>query len=131
VGDIEKAPPFYGLIFDFRLRGKSEDMAFIDLGDQFLALQKEHRQPTDDGRYFGLVVDDKDAVRKTLAEAGVEILPGPFLDILDPWGNRVEVVAYENIKFSKAPIVLCGMDLAHLSENPQALDELAEKGMSP
>jgi len=79
----------------------------------------------------GLVVDDKDAVRKALAEAGVEILPGPFLDFLDPWGNRVEVVAYENVQFSKAPNVLRGMKLAHLSKNPQALDELAEKVMSP
>jgi len=131
VGDVEEALAFYGRIFDFELRGKSEDMAFIDLGDQFLALQKGRRQPADDGRHFGLVVDDKDAVRKALAEAGVEILPGPFLDFLDPWGNRVEVVAYENVQFSKAPNVLRGMNLAHLSKNPQALDELAEKGMSP
>ncbi|WP_442756107.1 VOC family protein [Methylocystis sp. JAN1] len=131
VGDVEEALAFYRRIFDFELRGKSEDMAFIDLGDQFLALQKGRRQPADDGRHFGLVVDDKDAVRKALAEAGVEILPGPFLDFLDPWGNRVEVVAYENVQFSKAPNVLRGMNLAHLSKNPQALDELAEKGMSP
>ena len=131
VGDVEEALAFYGRIFDFELRGKSEDMAFIDLGDQFLALQKGRRQPADDGRHFGLVVDDRDAVRKALAEAGVEILPGPFLDFLDPWGNRVEVVAYENVQFSKAPNVLRGMKLAHLSKNPQALDELAEKGMSP
>jgi lactoylglutathione lyase len=131
VGDVEEALMFYGRIFDFELRGKSEDMAFIDLGDQFLALQKGRRQPADDGRHFGLVVDDRDAVRKALAEAGVEILPGPFLDFLDPWGNRVEVVAYENVQFSKAPNVLRGMKLAHLSKNPHALDELAEKGMSP
>ena len=131
VGDVEEALAFYGRIFDFELRGKSEGMAFIDLGDQFLALQKGRRQPADDGRHFGLVVDDRDAVRKALAEAGVEILPGPFLDFLDPWGNRVEVVAYENVQFSKAPNVLRGMKLAHLSKNPQALDELAEKGMSP
>ena len=131
VGDVEEALAFYGRIFDFELRGKSEDMAFIDLGDQFLALQKGRRQPADDGRHFGLVVDDRDAVRKALAEAGVEILPGPFLDFLDPWGNRVEVVAYENVQFSKAPNVLRCMKLAHLSKNPQALDELAEKGMSP
>ena len=131
VGDVEEALAFYGRIFDFELRGKSEDMAFIDLGDQFLALQKGRRQPADDGRHFGLVVDDRDAVRKALAEAGVEILPGPFLDFLDPWGNRVEVVAYENVQFSKAPNVLRCMKLAHLSKNPRALDELAEKGMSP
>lgn len=131
VGDVEEAVAFYSRIFDFELRGKSEGMAFIDLGDQFLALQKGRRQPADDGRHFGLVVDDKEAVRKALAEAGVEILPGPFFDFLDPWGNRIEIVAYENVQFSKAPNVLRGMNLAHLSKNPQALHELAEKGMAP
>jgi predicted enzyme related to lactoylglutathione lyase len=131
VGDVEEALAFYGRIFDFELRGKSEDMAFIDLGDQFLALQRGRRQPADDGRHFGLVVDDKEAVRKALAEAGVEILPGPFLDFRDPWGNRIEIVAYDNVQFSKAPNVLRGMNLAHLSKNPRALGELAEKGMSP
>src|SRR5881394_1918514 len=80
VGDIEEALAFYGRLFDFKLRGKSKDSAFIDLGDQFLALQKGRRQPPDDGRHFGLVVDDKEAVRAALAEAGVEVLPGRFLD---------------------------------------------------
>ena len=84
VGDIEEALAFYGRIFDFTLRGKTEDMAFIDLGDQFLALQKGRTQPSDDGRHFGLVVDDKEAVRQALAEAGVEALPGRFLDFRDP-----------------------------------------------
>ena len=88
VGDIEEALAFYGRLFEFKLRGKSEDSAFIDLGDQFLALQKGRKQPADDGRHFGLVVDDKEAVRKALAEAGIEPLPGRFLDFLDPWGNR-------------------------------------------
>ena len=92
VGDIEEALAFYGRLFDFELRGKSETSAFIDLGDQFLALQKGRTQPADDGRHFGLVVDDKDAVRKALADAGIEPLPGPFLDFLDPWGNRIEIV---------------------------------------
>jgi lactoylglutathione lyase len=106
-------------------------MAFIDLGDQFLALQKGRKQPSDDGRHFGLVVDDKDAVRRALAEQGVEVLPGPFLDFRDPWGNRVEIVGYDNIQFSKAPNVLRGMRLAHLSKNAKAIKELAEKGMAP
>jgi lactoylglutathione lyase len=131
VGDIEEALAFYGRIFEFQLRGKDEDMAFIDLGDQFLALQKGRKQPTDDGRHFGLVVDDKDAVRRALAEAGVEVLPGPFLDFRDPWGNRVEIVGYDNIQFSKAPNVLRGMGLAHLAKNATAIKELAEKGMAP
>ena len=131
VGDIEEALSFYGRIFDFELRSKSEDMAFIDLGDQFLALQKGRSQPPDDGRHFGLVVDDKDAVRRALAEAGVQALPGPFLDFRDPWGNRVEIVGYDNVQFSKAPNVLRGMRLTHLSKNAQAMKELAEKGMAP
>jgi extradiol dioxygenase family protein len=131
VGDIEEALAFYGRIFSFELRGKSETMAFIDLGDQFLALQKGRRQPADDGRHFGLVVDDKDAVRQALEAADVEILPGPFLDFRDPWGNRVEIVGYDNIQFSKAPHVLRGMSLTHLSKSPKAIKELADKGMAP
>ena len=131
VGDIEEALAFYGRLFDFKLRGKSEDSAFIDLGDQFLALQKGRRQPADDGRHFGLVVDDKEAVRKALTEAGIKVLPGRFLDFLDPWGNRIEIVGYDNIQFTKASHVLRGMGLAHLAKTPSALQELAEKGMAP
>jgi predicted enzyme related to lactoylglutathione lyase len=131
VGDIEEALAFYGRLFDFKLRGKSGPSAFIDLGDQFLALQKGRTQPADDGRHFGLVVDDKDAVRKALTDAGIQPLPGPFLDFLDPWGNRIEIVGYDNIQFSKAPNVLRGMGLGHLTKNAEAVKELTEKGMAP
>jgi catechol 2,3-dioxygenase-like lactoylglutathione lyase family enzyme len=131
VGDIDEALAFYGRLFDFELRGTSETSAFIDLGDQFLALQKGRTQPADDGRHFGLVVDDKEAVRAALAAAGVEPLPGRFLDFLDPWGNRVEIVGYDNIQFTKAPNVLHGMGLSHLAKNESARKELAEKGMAP
>jgi catechol 2,3-dioxygenase-like lactoylglutathione lyase family enzyme len=131
VGDIEAALTFYGRLFDFELRSKSATAAFIDLGDQFIALQKGRTQPADDGRHFGLVVDDKEAVRRALADAGVEPLPGPFLDFLDPWGNRIEVVGYANIQFTKAPHVLRGMGLAHLSKNETAIKELTDKGMAP
>jgi lactoylglutathione lyase len=131
VGDIDAALAFYGRLFDFELRGKSKTAAFIDLGDQFLALQKGRKQPADDGRHFGLVVDDKEAVRKALADAGIKSLPSPFLDFRDPWGNRVEIVGYDNIQFTKAPNVLRGMGLAHLSKNKKAIKELAEKGMAP
>jgi lactoylglutathione lyase len=130
VGDIDEALAFYGRLFDFTLRGKSATMAFIDLGDQFLALQKGRKQPPDDGRHFGLVVDDKDAVRKALSEAGVKPLPGRFLDFLDPWGNRIEIVGYDNIQFTKAPNVLRGMGLAHLRKNESAMKELADKDMA-
>src|SRR5438105_13320295 len=131
VGDIEEALAFYGKLFRFELRGKSETDAFIDLGDQFLALQKGRRQGPDDGRHFGLIVDDKQAVRKALADAGVATVPGPFLDFLDPWGNRIEIVGYENIQFTKAPNVLRGMGLEALRKNAAATKELAAKGMAP
>jgi lactoylglutathione lyase len=131
VGDIEEALAFYGRLFEFTLRGKSERAAFIDLGDQFLALQKGRKQPSDDGRHFGLVVDDKEAVRAALTAADVKILPGRFLDFLDPWGNRIEIVGYDNIQFTKAPHVLRGMGLADLAKTPQAIKELADKGMAP
>jgi lactoylglutathione lyase len=131
VGDIDEALAFYRRLFDFEMRGKSATSAFIDLGDQFLALQKGRTQPADEGRHFGLVVDDKDAVRKALADAGIQPLPGPFLDFLDPWGNRIEIVGYDNVQFTKAPNVLRGMGLTHLSKNETAIQELTEKGMAP
>jgi lactoylglutathione lyase len=131
VGDIDEALAFYGRLFTFALRGKNESMAFIDLGDQFIALQKGRRQPADDGRHFGLVVDDKEAARKALVAAGVRPIDGPFLDFRDPWGNRVEIVGYDNIQFTKAPNVLRGMGLMHLAKNENAKKELAEKGMAP
>jgi catechol-2,3-dioxygenase len=131
VGDIDAALAFYGRLFDFKLRSKSATAAFIDLGDQFIALQKGRTQSADDGRHFGLVVDNKEAAHKALVDAGIETLPGPFLDFRDPWGNRIEIVAYENIQFTKAPNVLRGMGLAHLSKNEKAIKELTDKGMAP
>jgi catechol 2,3-dioxygenase-like lactoylglutathione lyase family enzyme len=131
VGDIEAALAFYGRLFDFELRSKSDSMAFIDLGDQFIALQRGRTQSADEGRHVGLVVDNKEAVRKALGDAGIETLPGPFLDFLDPWGNRIEIVAYEKIQFTKSPNVLRGMGLAHLSKNEMAIKELTDKGMAP
>ena len=131
VGDIEEALAFYGRLITFNLRGKSDSMAFIDLGDQFIALQKGRMQPADDGRHFGLVVDDKEAARKVLEAAGVTPIDGPFLDFRDHWGNRVEIVGYDNVQFTKAPNVLRGMGLMHLAKNEKAKKELAEKGMAP
>ena len=131
VGDINEALAFYNRLFKFDLRGKSDSMAFIDLGDQFIALQKGRKQPPDDGRHFGLVVEDKEAARKALEAAGVPVLDGPFLDFRDPWGNRVEIVGYDSIQFSKAPNVLRGMGLTRLVKNEKAKKELADKGMTP
>ncbi len=131
VGDIAEALAFYGRLFDFELRGKSDTSAFIDLGDQFLALSKGRRQAPDNDRHFGLVVDDKESVRQALADNGIEPLPGPFLDFLDPWGNRIEIIGYSNIQFTKAPHVLRGMGLGALTKTQDAIEELAKKGMAP
>ena len=130
VGDIEEALAFYGAIFDFRLRSKSRTQAFIDMGDQFIALAKVAKPHVDDQRHFSVVVDDRSPVKVLAEAAGGKLLPGPFLDFLDPWGNRVEVVEYANIQFTKAAHVLRGMGL-DLAKNAKALAELAEKGMAP
>jgi lactoylglutathione lyase len=130
VGDIEEALAFYGRIFDFQLRGKSATVAFIDLGDQFIALQSGRKQAADDGRHVGLVVDDKEAARAALKAAGVVPIEGQFLDFRDPWGNRIEIVGYDNIQFTKAPNVLRGMGLEQLTKNENAKKELAAKGMA-
>lgn len=130
VGGIDEALDFYGAIFEFELRGRIGDrMAFLDAGDQFIALSTGRRQPGDDERHFGLVVDDSDAVRAALEANGVDALPGRGLDFLDPWGNRIQVVQYDEIQFAKTPGVLTGMGLADLGKTPEALAELRERGM--
>ena len=129
VGDIEEALAFYGQLFEFRLRGRSDTMAFIDMGDQFIALSKGRTQATDEHRHFGLVVDDRAPVRQALEELGVEILPGRGLDFIDPWGNRIQAVEYRDIQFTKTPEVLDAMALGHLEKSEHALQELANKGI--
>ena len=131
VGDIDEALAFYGELLDFSLRSRSDTMAFIDLGDQFIALSKGRAQPRDDDRHFGLVVDDKDAVRKRLDEMGIEIVSDRFLDFYDPWGNRFEIIGYQGIQFSKTASVLSGMGLDGLGKTEAAIKELADKGMAP
>ena len=129
VGDLEEALAFYGSIFELELRGRVPGMAFLDMGDQFLALSEGRRGPADTGRHFGLVVDDKEAVRRALEHEGVEVRPGRGLDFLDPWGNQVEIVDYRDIQFSKADRVLSAMGLDDLKKSPSALQELREKGL--
>jgi predicted enzyme related to lactoylglutathione lyase len=131
VGDIDEALDFYGRLFSFELRSREPGMAFIDLGDQFLALQEAPSPSPTGGRHFGLVVEDKEAARRAILDAGITVVPGPFLDFRDPWGNLVEIVGYANIQFTKADNVLRGMGLAHLKKNEQAIRELKEKGMAP
>ena len=131
VGDIEQALDWYGRFFDFELRGRAgRSMAFIDMGDQFMALAAGRTQPPDQARHFGLVVDDKEAVRKRLHDNGVSVQASGSLDFTDPWGNHVQVVDYRDVQFTKAPEVLRGMKLSGLSKSEQALEELSEKGMA-
>jgi len=130
VGDLEEALAFYGSIFDLRLRGREPGMAFVDMGDQFIALSAGRSEPPDGARHFGLVVDDKEAVRAALERAGVRIEPGRRLDFRDPWGNHVQVVDYRDVQFTKIPAVLDGMGLDGLEKNPKALRELRDKGLA-
>ncbi len=100
------------------------------MGDQFLALMETKTPHEDRHRHFGLVVDDRAKVRDLAQTAGARLVDGPFLDFLDPWGNRIEVVAYADIQFSKAPHVLRGMQLDG-TKSDKAKTELADKGMGP
>ena len=128
VADIDEALEFYGRIFDFTLRGRGRGMAFIDMGDQFIALSAGRTQEPDSHRHIGLVVDDLDSARRSLEEAGARILPGRGLDFLDPWGNHFQVVEYRQVQFTKAPEIARGMGL-ELDKSPEALAELREKGL--
>jgi predicted enzyme related to lactoylglutathione lyase len=130
VGDIDAALAFYGKIFDFTLRARRPGNAFIELGDQFINMMETKTPYEDARRHFGLVVDNRSSVRARAEAAGGRLLPGPFLDFLDPWGNRVEVVDYDNIQFTKAPQVLRAMGLA-LDKNENARRELGQKHMLP
>jgi predicted enzyme related to lactoylglutathione lyase len=131
VADIAAALDFYGKFLDFELHEQNEDQAFIYFGDQFINFTRHADRLPDQRRHFGIAVDDRELVRSTLKQMGVELLEGPFLDFLDPWGNRVEIVGYDNIQFTKAPHVLRGMGLENLSKNDSATKELREKGMAP
>ena len=130
VGDIDEALAWYGQFFELELRGRGGGMAFIDLGDQFVALAATGEAHRDAERHFGLVVDDKAAVRRALESAGVELTRAPNCSFRDPWGNHVQVVDYREIQFTKAPFVLRGMGLDGLEKTDAALHELADKGLA-
>jgi predicted enzyme related to lactoylglutathione lyase len=130
VDDLEAAIAFYGAIFALRGVDREPGMAFIDIGDQFLALSQGRRQSPDQDRHFGLVVDDKPAVRAALKAQGVEALPGARLDFRDPWGNRIQIVDYRDIQFTKAPPVIRGMGLEHLRKRAAATQQLRTNGLT-
>lgn len=129
VGDLEEALEFYTRILSFELRGRhGSEMAFLDAGDQFLALSAGRHQPADDERHFGLVVDDRDAMRRALESAGVKTLPGRGLNFHDPWGNLIQVVQYDEIQFTKTPAVLRSMGVGPLPKTESARAELRARG---
>jgi len=130
VADIDEALAWYARIFDFTLRGKGERNAFIDMGDQFINMTRVADAKNDgvERRHIGLVVDDRSTIIELARAAGAKMVDGPFLDFLDPWGNRLEIIEYSNIQFTKAPNVMRGMGLA-LDKNDKAKKELADKGM--
>ena len=130
VADLDAALDFYGAVFDFELRGRVPGMAFLDMGDQFLAIAATGKAEADGERHFGLVVDDLEATRRRLELTGAELLPGRGLDFRDPWGNHVQVVEYAQVQFSKTPGVLRGMGLEGLEKTAEALEELRRKGLA-
>jgi catechol 2,3-dioxygenase-like lactoylglutathione lyase family enzyme len=130
VANVDEALAWYARFFDFELRGRRRTMAWIDLGDQFLALSSGRRQPPDDGRHFGLVVDDKEAVRAALADGGVKVPARGGLRFRDPWGNSVEIVDYRDVQFTKAPAILAALAPEGLEKSPAAREELVRKGLA-
>jgi catechol 2,3-dioxygenase-like lactoylglutathione lyase family enzyme len=129
VGDIDAALAFYGSLFEFSLRGRGPSMAFLDMGDQFIALSRGRTQAPDDDRHFGLVVDDREAVRRLLAERGIEVAPEGSVDFSDPWGNHIQVVDYRDIQFAKTPAALRAVTGDGLEKRPAARREMESKGL--
>ena len=130
VGNIAEALAFYGSFLNFTITSQTEDAAFIYFGDQFINFAKGRTQTPDDKRHFGIAVDDKELVRKTLINMDVTLLNGRFLDFLDPWGNRIEITTYTNIMFSKTSPILRGMGMDHLQKTDKVLAELDKRGLS-
>lgn len=130
VDDLDQALEYYGALFDFTLRGKSDHNAFIDLGDQFIQLTLGRTQVADTKRHFGLVVDDRDKVRRAMERLGINSV-NDRLNILDPWGNRIEIVPYDDCQFTKATNVLNGMGIAPIAKTASAMAELRKKAMAP
>jgi lactoylglutathione lyase len=130
VDDLDKALDFYGSLFEFTLRGKSDRNAFIDLGDQFIQLTLGRTQVADTKRHFGFVVDDRDAVKRAMERLGIKSI-NDRMNILDPWGNRIEIVPYDNVQFTKAQHILKGMGVGRLTKAAEAVEELKNKGMAP
>lgn len=131
VHDLDRTLEWYGRYFEFELRGRRGGMAWIDLGDQFIALSEGGPETPDRARHVGLVVDDKEALRAILLEEGHEVAASGRLRVRDPSGNLLEIVDYRDVQFSKTPSVLQAMGLDGVRKNEGALDELRAKGIDP
>jgi len=132
VGDLDAALDLYGRLFDFAMRGRVRKMAFLDMGDQFLAVAEGRSQPADDGRHFGLVVDDVDAAREAVRREGLKVLGGrgQSFDFRDPWGNRFQVVGYRNIQFERTDGVRRKLGIDGVEKTESAKGEIAERGLA-
>ena len=130
VGDIKEALEFYGKFLVFEIAEVNAASAFVYLGDQFIALMQSDTPHRDEHRHFGLVVDDRSKVRELARAAGAEVPESWALDIIDPWGNFIQVLEYRDIQFSKTDAVKAGMGMAELDKSERAIKELAEKGMA-
>jgi catechol 2,3-dioxygenase-like lactoylglutathione lyase family enzyme len=130
VDDLDVALAWWARFFDFELRGRVPGMAFIDLGDQFVALSEGRSQPPDAHRHVGLVVEDKEALRAALAEAGEEVKAAGNLRMRDPSGNQIEIVDYRDVQFTKTPAVLRALGVEGIGKSERASKELASKGLA-
>jgi lactoylglutathione lyase len=132
VGDLDAALDLYGRLFHFGMRGRGPRMAFVDMGDQFLAIVDGRTQGPDDGRHFGLVVDDVDAVREAVRREGLAVLGGrgSSFDFRDPWGNRFQVVGYPNIQFERTEGVRRALGIEEVEKTAAAQREIAERGLA-
>jgi len=130
VDDLDKALEFYGGLFEFELRGRGDHNAFIDLGDQFVQLTLGRTQVADTKRHFGFVVDDREAVKRAMDRLGIKSI-NERMNILDPWGNRIEIVSYDDVQFTKAEHILKGMGVGGLAKTASAIEELRKKNMAP
>jgi predicted enzyme related to lactoylglutathione lyase len=126
VDSIDEAIAFYEQIFELSFRGRSSSMAFLDIGDQFIALAAGREQAPDRHRHFGLVVDDKEKARAAAEKAGAKMLGGRGVDFLDPWGNFFQIVQYDEIQFTKDAAILGAMGF-ELGKTDKANEELDHK----
>src|ERR1700760_404977 len=129
VHDLDEALAWWERWFEFTLRGRRPQMAWIDLGDQFVALSEGGPEAPDRGRHVGLVVEDREALRQALLAAGESVSPEGSLRLRDPFGNLLEIVDYREIQFSKTPAALRALGVDGLEKTADAQREMRDKGL--